>query len=71
MTSECRIGSLPWFAGLWWLGVGMVFHRAAWGALWAWDGCTVLCLKLNTLASGCFMRAIVCAREGGASDVLD
>lgn len=64
MTRECRIGSLSWFAGLWWLGLGGIVHEAAWGVFWVRDGLTLACYQLCALAGRCFARASSCAKEG-------
>ena len=66
MTRECRIGGLSWFAGLWWFTLGSALHGAAWGVFYARDGATWVTYRLTAGAKGCFARAMVCAREGGA-----
>lgn len=58
---ECRIGSVPWFAGVFWLGLSCIAHYIALGALslgWAALGWTTRAARM----------AAQCAREGGAVD---
>jgi hypothetical protein len=66
VSRECRIGSLPWWAGVWWFTLGSGLHGAAWGAFYARDGLTLVCYRLCALAGACFAKSRECAREGGA-----
>lgn len=65
MSGQCRIGCLPWFAGVWWLGVCYVLNwatRAIIGAglplSWAW--------KTLDWCQAAGQLSLDCAREGGA-----
>jgi len=64
MTRECRIGSLPWFCGVWWLTLGVLLHGAAWGAHRLRDGLTLAILGLLDGSRWCSERAMECAKEG-------
>lgn len=64
MSRVCRIGSLPWFAGVFWLGLSWVTHYIALGAAragWMWLGWTALGWTVKAAQA-----ATACAREGGA-----
>lgn len=62
--SECRYGSLPWFAGLWWLGVCWAMHWAARGAVeLGWFRLAWVLVRWTERTSE---LSIACAREGGA-----
>lgn len=64
MSRECRIGSLPWFAGMWWLSLSWAAHYVAlWAARagWLWLGWRALDWTV-----GAAQLAARCAREGGA-----
>lgn len=63
---ECRIGSLPWFAGVFWLVLSCAAHAAATLAFKA---------RLNRVAwllihatMRCNREAMACAVEGGAEE---
>lgn len=66
--SECRVGSLAWFAGVWWLTLSWAIHWLArwcarWGPLWlAW----VLVRWTERTAEA----AVTCAKEGGYRDEI-
>lgn len=64
MSAECRIGSLPWWAGLWWLALGTAAQGAAWGVFYLRDGLTWATYRLCGVAGTCFARSIECAKEG-------
>jgi len=65
---EARIGSVPWFAGVFWFGVGELFHGAAWAVLYVRDGLSWLILKLIAVTEWCLAQAMLCAKEAGAED---
>jgi len=64
MERECRIGSLAWFAGVWWLGLSVALNTMGWGMFclrnWTADA-ALLCARL---AGECAQQAVTCAREG-------
>lgn len=64
MSGECRIGSVPWFAGVFWLLLSFVPHvaaRLAFHANWMW-----LARKSIDASQACLRQAVLCAIEGGA-----
>jgi hypothetical protein len=64
VTRECRIGSLSWFAGVWWLGLSWVAHVAARGATRAgWFRVAWVLVGWTQWTTG---QAVACAREGGS-----
>lgn len=63
---ECRIGSVPWFAGVFWLGLSCIAHYIALGAArMGWLSLGWAALGWTTRAA---RMAVQCAREGGAVD---
>lgn len=64
MSGECRIGSLPWFAGVFWLILGASAYGVARGAFWTRDGLTWVTYRLCEVAGACYARSIECSREG-------
>jgi len=66
MSAEARIGSLPWFAGVWWLGVSCALHYLARGAARVgWVKAAWVLVGWTTRATA---AALACAREAGAEE---
>ncbi len=71
VRAECRIGSVPWFAGLFWLGLSCLSHAASWGAFHVgdrlpWTRAWRLTWLLIRATTWCNDMAKRCAVEGGA-----
>jgi hypothetical protein len=65
---EARIGSLPWFAGIFWFLLGGAFYLSAWGVMYLRDGASWLILKLSSVTAWCMEQATKCAKEAGGEE---
>lgn len=65
---ECRIGSLPWFAGVFWLTLAVLIQQAGWASFYARDVFAGFTLWACKTADWCNDRARECAIEGGAEE---
>jgi len=61
-------GSLSWFAGVWWLGVGWVLHAGAWLAMRAGKRTYPLAWVLIRGTVACSRLALKCAQEAGMKE---
>jgi len=64
---EAHIGSLPWFAGVFWLTVATLFHTAA-HAVFDLRVSNRLCRWLIQQTNRCTRLANSCAFEAGAEE---
>ena len=67
-TQEARIGSLSWFAGVWWYVLGWALHRLA-GLIFRFGGRSRTVIPVLVASCYCLNLAKVCAVEGGAGEV--
>lgn len=60
---ECRVGSLSWFAGVWWLLIALALQSLSWAAFYArLNRAAWVLIRLTCRAQ---RAALACAIEGG------